>query len=342
MHPGMPPADSPAVRWGRRAVTLPLYVTLGALAVPLSPVLVAVAGAIDAARGAPWVLVRCLLFFVVYLLCEIAGIVAAFALWLAAGPWTGASSRERYLRGNLALQKWWGGALFAAGQRLFSLRVEIEGLACAARGPYLFLLRHASTADTVLPVVFVSRPFDVAFRYVLKRELLWDPCLDLVGNRLPNAFVRRGSGESENEVRLVQRLLEGLEGQSAVLIYPEGTRFTPAKRAALLERLEARGESGRAERARGFRHVLPPRRGGTLGLLARNPGVDVVFCAHTGFEGARSFREFLDGSLVGAVVRMRLWRIPFAEIPREPAAAAAWLDGQWSEVDRWVGSVSPA
>ena len=54
--------------------------------------------------------------------------------------------------------------------------------------------------DTVLPVVFFALPTGVRLRYVLKRELLFDPCLDIVGQRLPNYFARRGAGATEQEV----------------------------------------------------------------------------------------------------------------------------------------------
>ena len=41
------------------------------------------------------------------------------------------------------------------------------------------LLRHAGIADTIIPRVFYAIPQQVRLRYVLKKELLMDPCLDL-------------------------------------------------------------------------------------------------------------------------------------------------------------------
>jgi hypothetical protein len=56
------------------------------------------------------------------------------------------------------------------------------------------MLRHASIGDTLLASALVGRPHGIFWlRYVLKRELLWDPCLDVVGNRLPHVFVDRAS-----------------------------------------------------------------------------------------------------------------------------------------------------
>ena len=67
--------------------------------------------------------------------------------------------------------------------------------------------------------------------------------------------------------------------------------------------------------------------------------MDVVFFAHVGFDGYEYISDIWGGGLVGATIRMKLWRVPAAEIPREDGerAMTEWLYGQWMEVDRWVG-----
>ena len=72
-------------------------------------------------------------------------------------------------------------------------------------------------------------------------------------------------------------------------------------------------------------------------MIERNPGVDVVFCAHSGLEGAGSPRDLLAGALVGSTVRVRFWRVPYAEIPVTYEARIEWLYGQWQRVDEWIG-----
>jgi 1-acyl-sn-glycerol-3-phosphate acyltransferase len=222
------------------------------------------------------------------------------------------------------------------------MRVEVEEAPDLGHGPIILFSRHASVGDTLLPAVFVSSRYGIVLRYVLKRELLWDPCLDIVGNRLRNCFVQRGSGESERDIALVQQLMEDLGPQDGVLIYPEGTRFTPAKRQRILERLAQKGDADLLAKAEALQHLLPPRLGGTLALLERNVGADAVFCAHIGFDGAGSFRDLLNGSLVNRLVRVCFWRVPYNEIPRTAAAQAAWLYEQWARIDTWIGGVSAA
>ncbi len=335
-HPAAQAEADQAVRtWLRRLITVPLFLLLAALLVVALPVLGPAAAVVDVYRRRGWATVRCLAFFAVYLLCEAFGIAASAALWLSGGPWTGRDQRA-YLQANFRLQCWWARALFHGAERIFGMRTTVEGDEAVARGPFLLFLRHASVGDTVVPASFISARHGIMLRYVLKQELLWDPCLDIVGNRLPNYFVRRGSGDSSREIAAVQHLLDDLGPRDGVLIYPEGTRFTPAKRAQVLARLAADGDAQLHARAATLRHVLPPRLGGPLGLLAANPGADVVFCAHTGFEGAGTFNDLLNGSLVHQSIRVCFWRVPFADIPRQREAQIDWLYAQWRAIDDWI------
>jgi 1-acyl-sn-glycerol-3-phosphate acyltransferase len=322
--------------WGRRSVSIPLYATLFLLVIALLPVLAPLALLVDLVRGKRLATTRCLAFFAVYLACEMAGILAATALWLAS-PLLGGLGSPRSVALHHRLQGWWAASLYRGTELIYGLSREIdEGAADPGRGPVIVLARHASVGDTVIPAVYLTRRHGLRLRYVLKRELLWDPCLDLVGNRLSNYFVRRGSGDTAREAEGVARLLDGLGPQDGVLIYPEGTRFTPEKRKRVLERMAKGSEQRLVARAAAFQRVLPPRLGGTLALLDRNPGADILFCAHVGFDAASTFWHFWNGSLVGQTIRVRFWRVPAAEIPKDRDARIAWLFDQWGRMDEYV------
>jgi 1-acyl-sn-glycerol-3-phosphate acyltransferase len=84
--------------------------------------------------------------------------------------------------------------------------------------------------DTMLPAHLVANPTGFRLRYVLKKELLADPTLDIGGNRLPNYFINRGAGDSAKETEAVRRLASDLGSNDGVLIYPEGTRYSEEKR----------------------------------------------------------------------------------------------------------------
>lgn len=325
----------------RRSLTVPSILIATAIGVVGAPLWLLIAGLLDAARDGfrgRFVRIRLVTFGLGYLSCETAGIAVAFLLWIARLVLR--PSVDRYRQWNFRLQCLWGDSLLRIAQLAFGFRFEVEGADCVAPGPILLLLRHSSLADTVLAVSQVSRPHDLLLRYVLKRPLLLDPCIDIVGQRLINLFVLKGARRASDQIRDVGALAEGLGRDQGVLIYPEGTRFTQAKKAALLDKLARRNAHDELEFARSLEHVLPPIRGGTLALLEtssrQSPPADVVFCAHQGFEGSATVRDLLAGRLIDRTVRISFWRVPAAEIPAEGPARLRWLCDQWLRMDREV------
>jgi 1-acyl-sn-glycerol-3-phosphate acyltransferase len=333
MSEPLPVEETVWARWGRRAVTVPLYLLLGSLTVALLPVTMALALAIDAVRRTGHlVTLRCMLGLTLYFACEAAGIVASFVLWVATGLWPGATA-ERVLTSNLLLQRLWARTLFAGATRLFSMHVEVTGEQAVRHGPLFLFSRHASTLDTLLPAVFASHPDTLRLGHVMKRELLWDPCLDIVGQRTRNAFIRRGSGARDKETALLRQLATAVTERDGVLLFPEGTRFSPAKRERALAHLADTKQFARLERAKRLQHVLPPHRAGALALLETRPDVDVAFLAHVGFEGTASLNDIWRGKVIGRTIRLCFWRVPSAEIPQTAEQRVQWLDAQWERID---------
>ncbi|MDX2034122.1 MAG: lysophospholipid acyltransferase family protein [Blastocatellia bacterium] len=325
--------------WGRRALTLPAYGILWLLALGSLPVTLPLAAAVDLVRRNRWATVRAILMAAVFLTCEMIGIAASLLTWLASGVWMGVG-RARFLQWNFALQQWWAGTLLDLARRIYRIEIDFTPRTDLSRGPYLLFIRHTSLADTLLPSALFSQPHGIVLRYVLKRELLWDPCLDIVGNRLPNAFVERGTGNIAGGVGAVSRLMANLGARDGVLIYPEGTRFTPAKRERVLRQMAGKDEA-LYRRAQALTHVLPPRLGGPLVLLEQNRAADVVFCAHAGLEAINTARDLLDGSIVGLRVRVECWRVPFDQIPASREERIDWLYDHWGRVDAWVAAQTP-
>jgi 1-acyl-sn-glycerol-3-phosphate acyltransferase len=275
-------------------------------------------------------------FLTYYLSCEVLGIAISAGVW----AWTSVFpvDAERWANLHYRLEAWWGTTLLCGVVRVFGLRLEVEDDADLGRGPYLLLVRHASSGDTLLAAALVSQPHGMHLRYVFKRELLWDPCLDIVGHRLPNVFVDRFSDDSAREIRRAREIARDLGPRDGLLISPEGTRFSEDKRRRVLERLHREGDAKMLDYARSLQFVLPPRPGGTLGLLEAAPEADVVVCAHTGFEGAASLAQIWQGSLVDQTVRVQFRRIPRDAIPTGRDARVAWLLEEWRRVDAWVAS----
>jgi 1-acyl-sn-glycerol-3-phosphate acyltransferase len=282
-------------------------------------------------RRAP--LSRATLFFALYLFAEVCGVAAAGLVWfltlggLLLGAW-------RWFSVHAWLQRMFTSAIFSGALRIFDMTLDVDGREHALPGPFLLFVRHSSTADTVLSASLIANPHKLLLRYVLKRELLWDPCLDIVGQRLPNAFIGRGGESRAVQEARIRALAQDLDANSGVLIYPEGTRYSERKRGEGMQRLEAEGGPRLVEIAAQYKSVLPPRLIGPLALIQAAPEADVLFLEHVGFEGAVSFREFLSGGLVGTQIRARIRRIPAAQIPKE--SLDVWLFEQWLETDRWT------
>lgn len=324
--------DNPTAR---RIITITTVVVLFAFITLLSPLLAVVAVIVDATRsvtkGRPWVTIRGLAFLWVYLLGEIWALIALGASWPLPR-----SARNRITFG---LQGVWANWNVRALCRLFSIAIEVEGAEKAKRGPIVILSRHASMVDTLLPAHLVATPFQVRLRYVLKRELLVDPALDVAGNRLPNYFIDRTSTETGEEVAAIAALARDLGDDEGILIYPEGTRFSERKRRRYVERLSRRGGT-LGELASGFRRVLPPRVAGTLAILEASPA-DVVVLAHVGLEGLATVREMWAGGLVGATIQVAMWRIPRSTVPTNRNDQVVWLFELWRAVDEWVVEHTP-
>jgi len=320
----------------RRAVTVTALLAATLVATTLAPLALPfafLASLVPRYRGAA----RTAAFLLCYLWCETVGVAIACWLWLRHAFAHRNEARARaFLSANYRLQCAWSNALKRSAETLFQLSFTVEGdEALAGRGA-IVIPRHASMADTIIPMVFYAIPHAIRLRYVLKRELLLDPCLDIVGHRLPNCFVDRDADESAPEIARVAALAQHLDDDEGVLIYPEGTRFSPERRARALARLAATASTADLERMQRWRDLLPPRLGGVLALLEANPGRDIVFCAHTGFEGATHFASLVRGGWTGAHIRIRFWRVRYADVPARPHARREFLFAAWDAMQRAV------
>ena len=310
----------------RRIVTISIYGSSWLLLTLLSPLWIPIGIVIGILRRRSFIVLRLLMFGCFYLGFELMALLRVAAVL---ARYRGETRSTMLYR----LQAWWATVNLEVAQRLLQLDIVIEGAEQALPGPSILLIRHASILDTLLPCVFVQRPYDFRVRYVLKQELLFDPCIDVVGNALPNYFVDR-TGNTPRELEGLRSLVSDL-GTDGVLIFPEGTRFSEQKRARALEMLDAQASSVR-DSAHALTRVLPPKPGGVLTLLDALPGVDCVLFAHTGLESFAKIKDLLSGEVVGSKVRIRLWRIPSQRIPEGADERLRWLYTEWAKVDAFV------
>lgn len=315
---------------GRRWKTIPgLFLAAIVLTVAI-PIWVPVALVLDAVRGRfRFPVARLLWFGVMWAWLETAGVATSGLFWL-----TGQRGNQRV---HYALQRWWAARLMTALRWSTGLTLRVEGLDALRPGPVMLFARHASLADSLVSAYVTTSLARLNPRYVLKKELLADPCLDVVGQRLPNHFLDREAADTAPELKALEDLVAPLDEHGVGVIFPEGTRANPKKRERSLERI-ARSFPARAERLSSLKHLLPPRTAGAAAMLRGHPTADVVMAWHVGFEGLDTF-----GGILRALgrplspIRLSLRRVPRAEIPvsspDDMEAFVQWIDHEWLRMD---------
>lgn len=334
------PDDGPrGARIIRRVRGITLETIAFLLITILLPVLLVGAALVDflfwIQRRKPWVGVRLVAFLWWFLFAEVRALIIELALWLVTGgPFGRDSLRRRVFMYRLRAH--WARSHLGGIRVLFGLRFEVEGLEDAGPGPVTIMMRHASIIDNMLPDALVATRHGLGLRYVIKRELQMLPTIDIGGRWVPTNFVRRGSTDSAGEIDRLRALAFDLQAGEGILIYPEGTRFTPKKLARAQEIVRER-QPEIAPLAERLHHLLPPRLGGPLALIGEAPHVDVVFCGHVGFDGFQYISDIWAGRLVGSTIGVKFWRVPAAEIPADEGERATWLYGHWQDMDDWIG-----
>ena len=318
----------------RRAITVPLLLLFTTLWWGVAPVVLPILIMTDLIRRKPLLLTRFYLTVGAIIFGQTWGMVLVFGIWLVSGF---GRSWRRANRWMVSAEAYWSDWNKRWMARIYDMTYVVEGSEVLRDGPTIMLTRHASINDTILPIALITTPHRVRLRIVLKAELLYAPIVDIMGHIIPTAFVRRGSANPGRELEMCRNLTRDLHPQETIMIFPEGTRFTPERRAAILAKLQTKNPAAAAAAER-LTEVLPLRLGGTHALLDAAPHADVVFCAHTGYEDSATLEDFIRGGLYRAVVRVKFWRVPAAQVPTDHAARAEFLDAQWRKVDEFVAT----
>ncbi|MFL6055648.1 MAG: 1-acyl-sn-glycerol-3-phosphate acyltransferase [Actinoallomurus sp.] len=314
----------------RRLVFAPVLIALAVVVVVLTPLLLLVG--LVASHGRHRVL-RVTVTAVAWLVLEAATVLSALALWITGNG----SRRERYY----ALCGWLLARLHSVATRVFGLVVEVqEPLNASSDRPVIVLSRHAGPGDSLLVVHFLINVYGRRPRIVLKAALRLDPALDAVLGRLPNAFVPGSGAPRERAVTEIERLATDLDRGDAILIFPEGGKFTPHRRVRAIHRLRRQGRRTEAERARKMPNLLPPHVTGTLAAIKAAPTADVIFVAHTGVDDLMSVGDVWRAIPMRQPLRARWWRVPYEDIPAEDRER--WLYDWWKTIDAWIADNRPA
>ncbi len=206
------------------------------------------------------------------------------------------------------------------------------------KGHYLVFCNHQSGVDILALQHVLNRraPFG---RYLLKHQLIWVPVLGVAWWALDMAFLRRYSRQElirnpslrgkdlENAARACEKLKHI---PVAMMTFPEGTRFSEAKR-------DAQNSP--------YKHLLRPRYGGIGQVLysfddALDCLIDVTIVYP---DGTPSVWQYVSGQVRKISVHIELRAIDdelrgadFREDGLAKGRLKSWLNGIWEEKDRFM------
>jgi 1-acyl-sn-glycerol-3-phosphate acyltransferase len=270
---------------------------------------------------------------------ETAALTVSLCLWLVSG-FGGRLDTEPYQARNYAVIRWFLELIYRVAGRACGLRVTVTGPPEAGPSgdrPLIVLSRHAGPGDSLLLIHYLLTVCERRPRVVMKATLQLDPSMDILANRVPNAFLHRAGSHHVDQIR---RLAVSLDGGSALALFPEGGNWTPHRWRRAIDRLRRGGRPDLADRAAAMPNVLPPHASGALAAIEACPAADVIFVAHTGLDRLVSVRDVWRGLLTDMEIRARWWHVPASSVPRAVTREAqlTWLYDWWQRIDAWITS----
>ena len=341
----------------RRLVLVPLVVAiacaLAALALPLALLSVAFnlvrhrlrkEDGVATGRRHRMRALRVVCFALVWAVAETAVLTVMLCLWIVSG-FGGRLDTEPYQTRHYGIMRWFLDLIYRAAERTCGLRVTVTGPTEApSNRPVIVLSRHAGPGDSLLLVHHLITSCARRPRIVMKETLQLDPTVDVLANRLPNAFIRKKRGGTSPHTDLISRLAASLDPRGALLIFPEGGNWTPQRWRRAIARLHRRHRDDLAERAAAMPNVLPPRLGGAFAAIAACPAADVIFVAHAGLDRLVSVRDVWQSLSGDLLVQAHWWRVLAADVPRDAddETRLRWLYDWWQRVDAWITAQDPS
>jgi 1-acyl-sn-glycerol-3-phosphate acyltransferase len=190
---------------------------------------------------------------------------------------------------------------------------------------YLVIANHQSWADSLLLQMVIVHKGPI-LKVLVKDELARWPILGLIFATYDFPRLKRRAAQPKDEPERrrqdAERIREACavlkRSPAAMLIYPEGTRFTTAKQQA-------------SAAATDYAHLLAPRPGGFATVLEATAGiVETVLDVTIHYPDSARFWAFLSGGI----------REPEASVTVHDVAGitdpGCWLRERWQEKDNWL------
>jgi 1-acyl-sn-glycerol-3-phosphate acyltransferase len=320
----------------------PLFVAGIGLVVLSLPIVAIVVAFLSRYVPGKWRPLRIVWFLFLYLIVDVAAVVAMFALWLASGfGWKMQS--ERMIGAHYFVFGWVLRRIVASAKFTFKIQIIPDGEIPRTMGsertrPVLILSRHAGPGDSFLLMDGLYNRFGRQPRIVLKEFLQWDPAVDIMLNRLPAAFVPARRVAGDPVVEAIKDMTATMGVDDAFVIFPEGGNYTINRHVRSIQKLREIGRPDLAERAEELENTLPPKPKGVMTALASAPDqTDVFFVGHAGLEAFVTLGDIWRGMPMDTQVATKTWYVPAEQVPGVEAQEE-WLYDMWAEIDDWIGT----
>lgn len=329
-------------RLARRLTITPVVIIAAVFGLLLSPLILAVLFVVDTVTREPKSRrVRLAALAIGALVIELLGMLASLVTWMISGFGLLGTTRWRWHLHRRLMGRYTR-TMLGWIVRVLGTTIEWREEADLDSGPIVMLARHTSFFDALIPATVLSNRNSLLAHHVLTQGLRHGPCLDIVGHRFPNRFIRRAPGEGSRELAPIAEIGAVLDHRSAAVIFPEGTFRNPDRLDRIVRRLRRR-DPELAARAQSLRHVLPPRANGAYALLGGAPDADIVVCTNTGLEAFGSINDIVTRPCSDVPVVIETWRIDRHQVPMDDVDTfSEWLFTLYERIDAWVTDTQQA
>ena len=199
------------------------------------------------------------------------------------------------------------------------VRINIHGDIGIHPSP-IVISNHQSWFD--IPIIHhVITDTGPIIKFLIKRQLVWVPIIGwlcwILG--FPRLYRGQGHRAREKDYETIRKFSErATTHPGAVLIYPEGTRFTETKR---------------EKQNSPYKHLLKPRMGGLRILKeAANPDTPIIDVTIKYVGGNNNFWEGMHGATKDVDVIVKVYRL------RDIHDLRKWLNERWREKEKIISA----
>ncbi|MCS5478780.1 1-acyl-sn-glycerol-3-phosphate acyltransferase [Corynebacterium sp. YIM 101645] len=336
-------------RWIRRLTVAPAVVAAAVLLVwtmPLLLLMVLLTSRLPRFGRLP----RVLWMVVVILVWEATALVVLFGTWIASGfGWATHTRAFRNLHSRLIGR--FLEVLFRQVRWVLRLNIQLideNPAGEAGEIPVIVASRHAGPGDSFILVHVLLNQLRRNPRIVMKDMLQWDPVLDVIAHRLPTVVLHptpfqtglvhaHGTKPAER----IALMAGDMEKGDVLLVFPEGGKFTPRRKASRVQQLADDGHEALVARADRMRHVLAPRPGGIFAAVDASPAAGILFVAHTGLDRLVTLKDLWRSLAFDNTIVLKTWYVDPGQIPATFQQRIEWLFCWWERIDEWIGSERP-